>query len=577
MEALDGIAAAFAKKDQEIAEIEEKIKTVTADLTYNVGLVQQRDTEIVRLNEKIKETKKAVEAAKAHEMKIESKAKQIEGRCQELEKRIEDHLKEEEQTQMLLNSTKAEFETTRANVCAAKQKLQDEALHKQQEMEVQKAKLVNAIQLDEQKILELQQIARQMRETVSTMIEELYTTHSDEMTKLSSEIAQLEQGNEELVEALHDAQQRARSEVNERQKLLQSLMYKKDEIDREKAAETKAKLQQLKCDIETKAAKKKSLERELETLEQSRKSREEVIEQLRVRYETSESQIQAQASEIRRVRKQQKQEMEKLKQELLDAKQVEKEQKQRLEQLKVAKFRDQDEWKKHQKMIDDYRTTLEDQYSKLHTKTENAVAKLRDADNLLQELLAKESAMKQRAKCAAEELQRQHNEALRAKKVLDDKRERVSELKGQIAKIRAERRERLVNPKITAIQVAPTIQTPMEHTSTLGHTASDFGIATPNPDIFALSPIGSEAPSFGPPSNNPVIAELRSKLEEAKKTADEFAQHLAMKRAQVESQKAEGSKLDQLRKENALLRAKKEEMDQMKEEIAKYRQQRPAI
>ena len=577
MEALDGIAAAFAKKDQEIAEIEEKIKAVTSDLTYNVGLVQQRDTEIVRLNEKIKETKKALEAAKSHEMKIESKAKQIESRCEELEQRIEEHLKEEEQTQLVLSTAKAEFETTRANVCAVKQKLQDEALRKQQEMEIQKAKLVNAIQLDEQKILELQQIAKQMRETVSTMIEELYTTHTDEMTKLSAEIAQLEQGNEELVEALHDAQQRARSEVNERQKVLQNLMYQKDEIEKEKAAEFKATMQQLKCDIEAKTAKKKSLEREYETLSQSRKSREDVIEQLRLRYETTESQIQAQAAEIRRVRKQQKQEMEKLRQELADAKQVEKEQKQRLEQLKIAKFRDQDEWRKHQNMLDEYRQTLEEQYSKLHTKTENAVTKLRDADNLLQELLAKEAALKQRAKNAAEELQRQHNEALRAKKVLDEKRERVSELKGQIAKIRAERRERLVNPKVTAIQVAPVTQTPVEQDTGFGNTTSDFGIATANPDIFALSPIGSEAPSFGVPSQNPVIAELRTKLEEAKKTADEFAQHLAMKRAQVDAQKAEGSKLDQLRKENAELRAKKEEMDKMKEEIMKYRQQRPAI
>jgi hypothetical protein len=41
-ECLQGVSAALAQKDEAIAEIEGTIKAVTADLTYNVGLVQQR-------------------------------------------------------------------------------------------------------------------------------------------------------------------------------------------------------------------------------------------------------------------------------------------------------------------------------------------------------------------------------------------------------------------------------------------------------------------------------------------------------------------------------------------------------
>lgn len=576
MECLEGIAAAFAKKDQEILDIENKIKRVTEDLAFNVGLVQQRDTEINRLTEKLRETKKALDAAHTHEAKVESKSKQIEHRCEELEKRIDEHLKEEEQAQLLLNQAKDEFESTRTSVNESRKKLQEEAMRKAQEMELQKARLVNAIQLDEQKILELQQIAKQMRETVSTMLTELYTSHNDEMSKLTSQIEQLEKGNEELIEALHDAQQRARSEVTERQKQLQNLMYQKAEFDKERTAERKAKLRELQCDLDTKRNKKLSLQREIETLSQSRKSREAVIEELRVRYEATESKIQAQADEVRRARKAQKQEMDKLKQELSSAKQAERNNKQRLEELRRAHFNDQEEWKRNQLAIQQYKATLDNQYTALRTKTENAVAKLRDADNLLNELSVKSGSLKQRAKSAAEELQRQHNEALRLKQVLDDKREALADLKGQIAKVRSERRERLVNPRMSTIQVPPKIDIPQQPLpgSDIGNLTSDFGIASANPDIFALSPIGSEVPSF---HGNDQVIELKAQLEDVKKTSEELALHLQAKREEIEAKKGAGSRLEELLKENARLKAQKEEMDRMKEEISKYRQQRPAM
>jgi hypothetical protein len=399
-------------------------------------------------------------------------------------------------------------------------------------------------------------------------------THADDMAKLTSELDRLEKGNEELVETLHDAKLRARSEVSEREKQLERLMYEKAELDREKCAQTSATLQKLRCEYDTKLAKKKSLQRELETLSESRRSREAVIEQLRLRYEESEAQIQEQARDIRRVRKRQKHELDRLKQELIDAKQTEKAYKLRLEELRMSQFRDGEGFRRSQEQIAQHGETLDAELAKLRAKTETSVAKLRDAERILSELMAKEEELKQRAKSASEELHRQHNEALRAKQMLDAKRSAMTDIKGQIAKIRAEHKERFANPRVSVIEVPPraTMSVPSD-----GDLPSEFGIITANPDLFALSPISSGNPNSGEFANGNMIAELKAQLEEVKKTAQDFQQYLRMKRAEVAAMKAEGSEYDRLRKENELLKAQKAEMDEMKAEINKLRQGRTGI
>jgi len=394
----------------------------------------------------------------------------------------------------------------------------------------------------------------------------MYATHQDDMSRLNAELAELEKGNEELVETLHDAKLRARSEVTEKEKLLERLMYEKSELDREKTAEFNAKLQHLKCEFDNKAAKKKTLQREIDTLSSSRKSREEIIEQLRIRYEQMESQIEDRSREVRRVRKQQRQEMEQLKQQIADAKQTERDYKRRLEELRLAEFKDQEEWKRVQQSIEEYRSTLDAQYRQLHEKTEASVAKLREAEATLTELAAREVALKQKAKAAAEELQRQHNEALRCKQDLDERKQRVTSLKAELAQLRAERRERRLNPKVSVIQIPPKS---LEGTGP--EIPSEFGIVNPSPDIFALSPIASEV------EGDTLISGFRAQLEEVQKTAEEFHQHLVRKRAEVEAMKAEGSRFSELKKQNERLRGLKAEMDAMKEEISKFRQGRLAI
>jgi chromosome segregation ATPase len=566
IECLEAVQVALAKKDEEIAELESKIKAVTADLTYNVGLVQQRDSEIRRLTEKIKETKKAIEAANVHEKKLEVKSREIEKRCGQLEDRVSDHLQKEESRQMVLSQAKAEFESTREGVNGSRQKLQQEALRRNRELEEQRSFLTNAIQAEEQKILNLQQIALQMRDTVRSEMDEMYAAHQDDMARLTAELAELEKGNEELIEALHDAKLRARSEVTEKQKLLERLMYEKAQIDREKSAESSAKLQRLKCELDAKLAKKKSLQREIETLSQSRRSREEVIEQLRIRYEQTESQIEQRSREVRRIRKQQRQEMDKLRQQIGDAKQTERDYRQRLEELRLAEFKDQEEWKRVQQSIEEYRMTLDTQYRQLHDKTEAAVAKLRDSESALEELAKREANLRQKAKSAAEELQRQHNEALRSKQALDEKRQRIAALKSEIAQLRAERREKRLNPKLSVIQIPPK-----SPEATAGDIPSELAIVGANPDWFALSPISSTV------EGDTLVAKLRAELEEVRTAADEFRQHLIRKKAEVAAMKADGSGFDQLRKQNERLRAQKAEMEMMKEEISRFRQGRLAI
>jgi len=291
-----------------------------------------------------------------------------------------------------------------------------------------------------------------------------------------------------------------------------------------------------------------------------RRAREAAIEDLGRRYEALEAQIEAQTDEIRRERARQKREMDTLRRELAGAREVESARVKRLGELRDAQFRDQGEWQRGQRALDEHRAVLEGQFAELRRRAEAAAAKLRDVDAVLAELVVKEGALEGRARSAAEELQRQHNEALRAKAALDGKREALAALKGQIARIRAERRAR---PRVSAVAV------PVQELPSPGFpsTLAEFGV------FSALSPV----PSDSNDGQEAVVAELRAQLAEAKRTAAEFAQDLATKRAQVEARRADGSRLAGLREENARLRARRDEMDRMKDEITRYRQERPAI
>lgn len=68
-------------------------------------------------------------------------------------------------------------------------------------------------------------------------------------------------------------------------------------------------------------------------------------------------------------------------------------------------------------------------------------------------------------------------------------------------------------------------------------------------DMFVL--LEGLSGRFG--GNDRAVNKLRAQLDEAKRTADEFARYLAVKWARVEAQKTEWSKLDELRAENARL------------------------
>jgi hypothetical protein len=314
-------------------------------------------------------------------------------------------------------------------------------------------------------------------------------------------------------------------------------------------------------------AKKKALQREIEGLSQSRRSREEIIEQLRIRYEQTESQIEDRARDVRRTRKQQRHEIEKLRLEIAEARQAEKDYKQRLEELRLADFKDQEEWKRNQEALEEYRVTLKSKHHNLHTQTEAAVIKLREAEALLADLSNKEVALRQRAKLAAEELQRQHNEALRCKQTLDEKRRTLALLREKVVLLRAARKERKYNPGISAIQIPPRAE-PSTGTNDI---ASDFGVVHPSPDIFALSPINSEM------DGDAAVLQLKEEVSKARRMSEGFVEHLAQKRTEIAAIKADGSEYETLKKENERLRAQAAEMEIMKQEISKFRQGKLAI
>lgn len=587
MDVFAPIAAAFENKDREIKETEAKIKEITSSLANNVELVKQRDQEIARLNASLKQLGVKIETAKENEVIQQSKVNKLNQKCTNYEKQIAEKLDEEEKTLKILNEAKAEYELIKEQFNDAKQRYQEEESRKLQEFEEQKTNLLNSISDENERIAELQNIAQKMRNQFAQDLEKMTSDHVQAKQAMDLQISELEKSNAELSEALRSAQQRARTEINEREQQLQKFMNEKEQMDKEKAAESNATIQKLQIEIDQKKSKLVQLQNEVQTLIQSQKSREEGIEQIRIQYQESEQQIQEQTQAYRDKRKKQKLEIERLKQAFSEAKKLEEDQKRKIKLIQKEQYENQEEYQKYKQAISEHQAILENAYNDITNKTEFSVSKLREAENILKELQNKEVDLKNRAKSAGEELQRQHNEALRSRKVINDKKATLAQLKGSIARIRAERKEKFANPKLSTIEIPPQIN-PKDNISGVPFTPNDdstFGIPLQNNDIFNLSPISSigqqgfnqQSVDEQSETSSQPVAQLISQIESLNQTCETLYSRLLEKREQVNALMAEGSELDELRKENEILRQKKDEMEEMKKEIDRIRHNRPQI
>ena len=142
---------------------------------------------------------------------------------------------------------------------------------------------------------------------------------------------------------------------------------------------------------------------------------------------------------------------------------------------------------------------------------------------------------------------------MRVKKVVEYKKQSLEEIKSNIHRIRAARKEKYTNPKLSVIQVPPQINPPKVKLPTAPNEDSSLTFpANQNTDIFNLSPISLMDPnelnmknqSEQSESTNQSVAKLMAELQSLNQTFETLYARLLEKREQVNAITAEGSELD---------------------------------